>query len=179
MLFRSQDSIYGPNSPIGLGLGMTAATVYGTKTSFDFTGIDSPSLQIVVDGTDVTFIDNTVQVVDLKKFAGQSGVLLSSIVAEISSQLPGGVNASLPGGFEAYKTDGVLAISTKHFGSDARIRVKADSTSLNVFGLDTVTKMGLSPTTMSSSIPNSDSTNNAGKVYGSENVDDAEITFAI
>ena len=167
------DSIYGPVSPIGLGIDMMPAMAVGSVVGpFDLSG-SNLNLQIIVDGTDVPAIDNVVQVIDLSTLGA------SKTAAEVVTAMNTAVT-SLPGGFvaEIYDTNKV-SIRTLHYGRGARLRIKPDSTSETIFGLDTTTKVGESPVAVSSSDPGSDDTNVAGVVYGSENVNNMDITFTI
>lgn len=167
------DSIYGPNSPIGLGTDMSSATATGSVSGpFDLSGANL-NLQIIVDGTDVPAIDNVVQVVDLSVFGASKTA--TEVVNHINALV-----GSLPGGFiaEVFNTN-KISIKTLHVGRDARLRIKSDSTAEEVFGLDTTTKIGESPIAVTSSDPGSDETNTAGIVYGSENVNNMDITFTI
>jgi len=167
------DSIYGPNSPIGLGMDMMPAMAVGSVNGpFDLSD-SGLNLQIIVDGTDVPAIDNVVQVIDLSSLGASRTA--SQVVDAINTAI-----SSLPGGFvaEIYDTNKV-SIRTLHVGRDARLRIKPDSTSETIFGLDTTTKVGESPVAVSSSDPNSDDTNTAGIVYGSENANNMDITFTI
>jgi hypothetical protein len=168
-LVSVQNAIYGGElvsaggtNVTGLGTGMEPAQVAGTADnypttgsmaiagSWDFTGLTNLNLQIVIDGTDSTTIDNVVQVVDLEDLEG--GVWTTAqVVTEINVQI-----ASLPGGFQAVgggigpawhpslASDRITLI-TDHAGRDARMLVKSDSTADLIFGLSNLTAVGVSP----------------------------------
>jgi phage tail sheath protein FI len=154
-LVSVQDAVYGGvSSPTGLGTGMTVASVTGTKAMYpdaayqtpgvyDFTGLSDLNLQIVVDGTDNVLIDNVVQVIDLADLEGISNTI-GEVVTEINS-LRTSEGGTLPGGWEASASGNNLVISTLATGRDSRLRVKADSTAEDIFGLTTVTALGVSP----------------------------------
>jgi phage tail sheath protein FI len=137
----------------GLGTGMTRARIVGdlaqypasyqTAGEYDFAGLTDLNLQIVVDGTDLTLIDNIVQVIDLADLEGAEWTV-AEIVDEINSQ-KSSEGGSLPGGWTAYAEGDNLAFRTDHLGRDARLLVKADSTAIDLFGFEAVTKIGTSP----------------------------------
>ena len=167
------DSIYGPSSPIGLGTNMMPAVANGTVSGPFNLSASGLNLQVIVDGTDVPAIDNVVQVIDLSSLG--SSKTAAEVVTAINSAID-----SLPGGFIASVHDtNKISIETLHSGRGARLRIKPDSTSETIFGLDTTTKVGESPVAVASSDPGSDDTNTAGVVYGSENMNNMDITFTI
>ena len=176
------NSIYGPESVIGLGTNMAPAEALGSEVGpFDLSA-SNLNLQVIVDGTDVPAIDNVVQVIDLSSFG--SGKTAAQVVDQINDAIAGigdYVNSGpLPGGFIAAVNDtNKIMISTLHSGRGARLRIKPDSTAETIFGLDTTTKVGESPVAVSSSDPGADETNTAGIVYGSENANNTDITFTI
>lgn len=155
-----QDSAYGgdivgsggPNI-LGLGQGMLQAEVvgaadrypypYGTAGEFDFTGLTDLNLQIVVDGTDNIEVDNIVQVIDLADLEGVSSTSQQVVDAINDMKVENG--GTLPGGWEAFLTGDNISFRTLHFGRDARIRVKTDSTALTIFGFTDETYLGVSP----------------------------------
>lgn len=162
-LMSVQNALYGGtdfttgNNILGLATGSTAAisngtrskypdTTYGTDGVYDFSGLsaDNFNLQIVVDGTDNVLTDNVVQIVDLGPLAGLT-VSISDIVTFVNNQVDSG---TVPGGFEAFIVGGPagsnLGIRTKHKGRDARLLIKSDSTALDIFGFDALTKQGTS-----------------------------------
>lgn len=182
-LVSVQDSIYGPNSPVGLGTDMTQASILGSESGvFNFSGVSNPRLYVVVDGTDNVTIDNVVQDVDLtlpSTIGGESvdpsAVTAAQVVDLINTQIADG---SIPGGFEASVVtvgpNSYVKLSTKHSGRDAKMRVKPDSTVDYILGLSTSTAEGASPE------PGGSVTNDeAGIVYGTENTNFAESTFVI
>ena len=152
-----QDAIYGglviDGNITGLGTGMTQATLTGSEDRFpesyqdagdyDFTGLTDMNLQIVIDGTDNVLIDNVVQVIDLVDLEGAE-FTIGEIVTEINSQKVEN-GGTLPGGWTAYAVGDNLQFKTDHHGRDARMLVKEDSTAAGIFGLESVTKEGLSP----------------------------------
>jgi len=171
-LVSVSDSIYGGTvvagggtNVTGLGTGMTRAVAPGSNLgwptsgsaavdgTWDFSELSDMNLQVVVDGTDNVLIDNVVQVIDLAAIEGTSAST-AEVVAAINTQI-----ASLPGGFQAVgggvgPTDAdyaaeVAALSvtliSNHFGQDAKILVKADSTADTVFGFENLTYTGASP----------------------------------
>lgn len=157
-LVSVQDSIYGglvvDGNITGLGTGMTQAVITGTAEKYpasyqdvgdyDFAGLTDLNIQIVVDGTDNVLIDNVVQVIDLVDLEGTE-TDMASIVSEINSQKVEN-GGTLPGGWTAV-AEGThhLKFQTDHYGRDARLLIKPDSTAADIFGLDNVTKIGTSP----------------------------------
>lgn len=160
-----QNAIYGgtfnaPN-PTGLGTGMTVASVTGTLAmypnvgyqtagTYDFTGLTSLNIQIVLDGTDNVSIDGIVQNIDLADLEGQSNVI-ADIVDEINSQRTS-EGGDLAGGWVCSATGNNLVFSTLHHGEDARLRIKPDSTAEAIFGLATTTQTGESPSGVSGDV---------------------------
>jgi phage tail sheath protein FI len=202
-LVSVKDSIYGATGVTGLGVGMTQAEVvasnYGYSGTtdaavngiFNFSGMTGLNIQLVLDGTDSALIDNVVQVIDLSAFDGESGVTLTELVTAINEQRisseGGSEEGTLPGGWEAYEftndTNDYLAFNTKHYGRDARLRVKAVGVALDVFGMSTATATGVSPVQSSAvavdgSISNSDS-DVGGIIVGSDNTGMSQITFTV
>lgn len=201
-LVSVKNSIYGgANSITGLGTGMTAAEAvsgnnkYGETAGdgeFDFTGLSGLTMQLIVDGTGVASIDGVVQVLDLSAFDGDSNVEIGAIVSELNNQrIPeegGGSSGTLPGGWEADAmvsgSDTYLVIRTKSFGRDARLRVKADGlAALEMFDMDTTTKVGESPVKSSAITIDGDPANTdsdvGGIVVGLDNTNMSQITFTI
>jgi len=171
-LVSVKDAIYGgstvalggPNVT-GLGTGMTRAQVLGTTTGYpdpdssslgvadtwDLTSETDVLLEIVVDGTDSTSIDQVVQVVDLGDLEGITSTT-DEVVDEINEQI-----ASLPGGFVAIGGDAAsvptevsgdpelaglvslksISIVSLHHGVDAALRVKPGSSGAPIFGFPT------------------------------------------
>lgn len=152
-----QDAIYGgavvDGNVTGLGTGMTQATITGSKDrypasyqdagEYDLSGLTDMNIQIVIDGTDNVLIDNVVQIIDLADLEG-SEVTLAEVVNEINSQKSDN-GGSLPGGWTAVASGDNLKFETDHHGRDAKLLIKPDSTAAGIFGLDSVTKAGLSP----------------------------------
>jgi hypothetical protein len=171
-LMSVQDSIYGGSvlalggtNVSGLGTGMERARNTGTNLgwpttgslavdgSWTITGFTDLNLQIVIAGTDNVLIDNVVQVMDLSALDGVT-LTTAEVVTEMNTQI-----ASLPGGFQAIgggvgpadvnlaalvAADNITLI-TNHFGRDAQLLVKSDSTLDSVFGFSNLTESGVSP----------------------------------
>ncbi len=152
-LLSVKDAAY---SVMGIGTAMTAAATTGIESKYpddsytlagtwDFTGLTNLNLQVVIDGTDSVLIDNVVQVIDL---AALEGLVVSTaqIVTEINNQITA---ATIPGGFVASPTVNNLTLTTLHKGIDARLLVKSDSTTNDIFGFDNLTARGTSPSGVS------------------------------
>lgn len=182
-----QNSILGgplsEGNETGLGTGMTRAVVTGTKAMYpnvgyqtpgvwDFTGLTNLNLQIVVDGTDNVLIDNVVQTVDLKDLHGASWTT-AQVVAEINQQKVSG-GGTLPGGWTAEASGNNIRIRTDHHGRDARLRIKAESTAEEIFGLPTTTAVGTSPLGVTGSVAD----DTFGRITGKENTTNA-TTFTL
>lgn len=157
-LVSVQNSIYGNTvmggNVTGLGTGMTKATItgsasmypnvaYQTPGHYDFSGLTSLNLQIVLDGTDNVLIDGIVQVIDLVDLEGSMHTIAQIVTAINAEKVENG--GSLPGGWTAFAVGNNLQFKTDHTGRDARLRIKPDSTAEALFGLDTLTHSGLSP----------------------------------
>lgn len=191
-LVSVQDAMYGGDvydgsdveatNITGLGVGMTRARLVGSKSqypasyqtagNYDFTGLTELNIQIVIDGTDNTLIDNVVQVIDLQDLEGAEWTI-AEIVDEINNQKVEN-GGGLPGGWTAYEESDNLAFRTDHHGRDARMLVKSDSTAAGLFGLESVTKEGLSPIGTSGSV----SVHTYGRVNGDANSSGA-VTFTV
>jgi uncharacterized protein len=202
-LVSVKDSIYGEGAVTGLGVGMTQAEVvasnygYSGTTAdaedgiFNFSGMTGLNIQIVVDGTESPLIDNVVQFVDLSAFDGTADVSLADIVTAINDQRissEGGLTAgTLPGGWVASSMEisgkTYLAFTTKHYGRDARLRVKAVGIALDVFAMNTSTVTGSSPVQSSAVAVNGEISNSdsdvGGIIVGSDNVGMSQITFTV
>lgn len=158
-LVSVQNAMYGPtitvnsstgvrtltNSIFGLGLSMLPAQVVGTLSkypnnsyqtagNYNLTGVTSPGLEIVVDGTGSTAIDNVVQSVVLTATTYTAATLAAAINTYVA--------ANLPGGFRAYVSGNNVGLTTLHSGRDARLLVKPDSTIADLLGLATTTALG-------------------------------------
>lgn len=191
-LVSVQDSMYGGDvydgaddeavNITGLGTGMTRARLIGSKEqypesyqtagNYDLTGLTELNIQIVIDETDNTLIDNVVQVIDLEALEGAEWTI-AEIVDEINDQKVEN-GGSLPGGWTAYAEGDNLAFRTDHFGRDAKMLVKSDSTASGIFGLENVTKQGTSPIGTSGE----SSVHTFGRVNGDDNNSGA-VTFTI
>lgn len=181
-LVAVQNALYGGSGSItGLGLGMTQGSTtsdydrsqdgYHSAGYWNFTGLTGLDLRVVVGGTDNVLIDNVAQIIDLSDFDGLDNVPTGDIVDEINSQITAG---DIPGGFVASSTAGALTVTTLHHGRDAKILVKSDSTTNDIFGFDNLTGRGTSPVTTSGEAD----VDQAGIVYGDANTED-NTTFTI
>lgn len=152
------NSLYGQNSEVGLGTGMTSASSSGSNQKYptsdsyqndgfyDFTGLSGTSLQIVVDGTDNPNIDGVIQEISLASIEGVNQDLADIVIA-INAEI-----LSLPGGFKAVSDANKLSFETLHSGRDARILIKTNASALTVFGFNGKTKSGISPSGVSDDI---------------------------
>jgi hypothetical protein len=181
-----QDAIYGGTviggNITGLGTGMTVATITGSLDrypasyqdagEYDFSGLTDLNIQIVIDGTDNVLVDNVVQVIDLEALEGAESTI-AEVVAEIESQkiANGGL---LPGGWTASVSGDNINFVTDHHGRDARLLIKPDSTAASLFGLESLTKAGLSPIGTSGDA----AIYTYGRVNGDANVT-AAVTFTV
>lgn len=154
-----QNAMYGgavvDGNVTGLGTGMTVASVTGTMEmypdvayqtpgDYDFTTLTNLNINLVLDGTDNVLIDNVVQTISLADFEGTVADI-DDMITNINNQRVSD-GGTLPGGWVAEKVgSGNLKISTLHHGRDARLRVKPDSTTVDIFGLPTTTAIGTSP----------------------------------
>jgi hypothetical protein len=173
------NSLYGENSEVGLGTGMLTAESLGASLkyptsdsyqadgSYDFTGLTSQSLEVVVDGTDNPNIDGVIQVISLASLEG-SNQLIKDIVLAINTEL-----LNLPGGFYAKAVGDKLAFETLHNGRDARILVKTNPTASVVFGFTGATEKGTSPAGSSSDI----NVDTLGVISGVSTTTDVSMTI--
>lgn len=180
-LVSVQNAIYGGSSSVtGLGTGMTVASTtggndrypndsYQVAGTYDFSGISSPELMVVIDGTDNVNIDNVVQTIDLSSLGSSASV--GQIVTEINDQITLG---TIPGGFEAVATGDNLTLRTLHHGRDAKLLVKTASTANAVFGFDGITARGTSPEGTTGDV----AVDTYGIVNGDENTSN-DISFSI
>jgi hypothetical protein len=181
-----QDAIYGDTlingNPTGWGTGMTAAAItgstdrypesYQTAGEYEFMGLSSYTLHLVIDGTDNVLIDNVVQIIDLGDFANDEATT-TQIVNEINSQSADN-GGDLPGGWIAEEDGDSIKIRTLHTGRDAKLLIKPDGTANHIFGFESVTKQGDSP--------QGDSGDAGVSSYGIINGDangDGAVTFTI
>ncbi len=132
-------------SIFGLGLSMLPAQVVGTLSkypnnsyqtagNYDLSGVTSPTLEVVVDGTGSSAIDLVVQSVVLTAQAYTAASLVTAINNYIT--------ANLPGGWKAYVVGNNVAVTSLSSGRDARILVKASSTISSLLGLENTTALG-------------------------------------
>lgn len=166
----------------GLGTSMTRARLVGTTAqypssyqtagNYNLAGLTDLNIQIVIDGTDNTLVDNVVQVIDLEDLEG-SDWTIDEVVDEINSQKVEN-GGDLPGGWTAYAEGDNLAFRTDHLGRDARLLVKADSTAADIFGLESVTKEGTSPVGTSGAT----AVHTYGRINGDAN-DTGAVTFTV
>jgi hypothetical protein len=160
-LVSVQDAMYGgPHSALGgglysnvmgLGTGMTQASITGSATSFphtyqtagtyDLTDQDNLNIVIVVDGTDNVLVDNVLQVIDLSL---DQELTIDDIVELINAQKAEFEGGTLPGGWEAFADGDQLGFRTLHRGRDARLLIKSESTAAGIFGFESVTQQGAS-----------------------------------
>lgn len=191
-LVSIQDAMYGGDvydgiddeatNITGLGTGMTRARIVGSKSqypesyqsagSYDFTSLTELNIQIVIDGTNNTLIDNVVQVIDLADLEGAEWTI-SEIVDEINNQKTEN-GGTLPGGWTAYEESDNLAFRSDHHGRDARLLIKPDSTAADIFGLASVTKIGTSPIGTSGAT----AVHTYGRVNGDAN-DSGALSFTV
>ena len=168
------NSLYGANSPVGLGTLMTQASTSGDNQKFptsdpylplgyyDFSGLTAQYLEVVMVGTDNPNIDNVVQVIDL-------GNLLYSLtpwsIADVVTEINTQITINLPGGFEAYANGNKLAFRTLTSGRDSKILVKTTNfpAAFVIFGFDGTTSVGSTPFGSSDDITNIDT---FGRVTG-------------
>ena len=176
-LISVQNAAYGV---MGIGTGMTPASITGTKSSFstnsytvpghyDFSGYTgSANIQITIDGTDNVLIDQTVQVITIDHL----NYAIADLVTAINNQkiINGG---TLPGGWTASAVGNSLKFTTDVAGRDARLLIKSDSTTSTIFGFDSLTHLGTSPYGTSGDV----AVATYGLVYGTANSSD--ITFII
>ena len=145
----------GASNLVGLGDLMEVAEIVGTTTHYpvdashttanvwDFSGLSSLTLQVVVDGTDNVNIDNIVQTVDLDSLLTGGPYTTAQVVSAINSY----ITLDLSGGFEAYTSGGYnIKLRTLTVGRDAKISVKVASTGDAILGLDNLLHSGVSPT---------------------------------
>lgn len=189
-LVSVQDSMYGGTTVggggtnvTGWGQAMAPAQVTGTADRypfaysspgvFDFSGLTDLNLLVVIDGTDNVLIDNIVQAIDLSALEGGSWTAAQVATAINDQKIENG--GDLPGGWTAIVVGGTnIALVTDHFGRDARIRVKADSTASALFGLNDFTYSGVSPVGTSGT----PQVQTYGRINGDSNTT-GEITFTI
>jgi hypothetical protein len=154
-LISVQDALYGPKTvtvgdnvnvaPTGLGQGMTVAQITaGVEGPWNFTQVTEHDLYVVVDGTDNSNIDNTVQVIDLSGLANNAAVTAADLAGEINDQIDGGF---VPGGFEAVEVGNYISIITLTHGRDAKLLVKTDSSIYSLVGFDYIASIPSAPGT--------------------------------
>jgi len=176
------DALYGPTSVIGMGLGMTKAVSTGTENCYpdngsgctpdtwDFTGLTSLTLKIVVDGTDNVLIDNVVQTVDLTSLVGNVRNS-NDIVTALNDAVTAG---DVPGGWTATEVANAVRISTNHSGRDARLLVKTGTNGATILGFDGTTATGASLVRTTGAVD----IDQAARVNGAAN-STGEVTFTI
>jgi uncharacterized protein len=145
-----QNSMYGVGGITCLGSGMTQAQSVGacdryplssyTPGVYDFTGLTSLNLQIVVDGTDNVTIDSVIQTADLTPLCGSSHT-----IAQIVTYINTIVLPTLPGGWVAFASGNNLGIMTLASGKDSRLLIKSSSTAFGIFCFSGLTAAGTSP----------------------------------
>ena len=152
------NSLYGEDSEVGLGTGMLTADSIGDSLKYptsdpyqadglyDFTGLTSQSLEVVVDGTDNPNIDGVIQVISLASLEGVNQPI-ADVVSAINIEI-----LNLPGGFYAKDAGGKLGFRTLHNGRDAKILIKTNPTAKVLFGFTGITGIGVSPAGSSADI---------------------------
>ena len=177
------DSLYGYNSPVGLGIDMERAISVSGNTKFpttdpympngqyNFDGYSDQYLEIVITGTDNPNIDNVVQVVSLLPLLNTGDRTIADVVTEINNQI-----ILLPGGFEAYASGDSLAFRTIASGRDSKILVKTTNfpAATVFFGFDGLTGIGVTPFGSSSDTTNIDT---YGRVTGVSTTSDISMTL--
>lgn len=156
-----QNMFVGPGSPVYLGEDMEPAVLTGTTSQYpddgshtspdtwDFSGLLSLTLQVVVSGTDNVNIDDVVQVVDLANLLSGGPYSTQDVVDEINNY----ITANLTGGFEAVTEGGYnVILKTMTYGRDAKISVKPASTADVILGLTNSIQSGVSPSTSSDAV---------------------------
>lgn len=172
-LLAVQDQMYGgavvgtvsgdeDTNVTGWATSMTRARVVGSTSqypasyqsagSYDFSGLTNLNLQIVIDGSDNNLVDNVVQVIDFGSSGAdlEGGEFTIEEIVDAINNLKVENGGTLTGGWTAYAETNNLAFRTNHLGRDARLLVKADSTALDIFGFEAVTKVGSSGTACTS-----------------------------
>lgn len=179
-LVSIQNALYGPDSIVGMGTTMTAASVTGSVTkypnnsyqsagNYDLSSFTNLYLNVVIDGTENVNIDNVVQ----KVLIPTTDTTDSDIADYINAQIDA---ATIPGGFEASVVGNAIKLTTLHHGRDAVIIVKSSSTADALLGLDNITHRGTSPSAVSNQ--DSDATYAAGIVTGSAD-GDGLVSFTV
>lgn len=178
-LVSVQDSIYGgllvDGNPTGLGTGMTNGAITGSAEGYGgtgsvpeagtyvFNGLGALNLQVVVDGTDNVLMDNVVQTILLPTSGEYTTAQICTYINNQKTENGG----TLPGGWIAEAEGDNVKLRTLHFGRDARLLVKADSTGAGIFGFESVTVTGVSPVKQNGVDTDIDT---AGIVTGSEDL---------
>lgn len=170
---------------IGLGTGMTEASVTGTETyyagtstpgEYVFSGSSDWTLDLVLDGTDNVTVDGVVQTLDLNTLLDLGSTPITTI-ADIVDALNAAryeEGGDLPGGWVASAVSNSLKFETLHTGADARLRVRSTSTAAEAFGLSTLTNVGDSP----EGATNDPSTASYAIVTGADNTT-GDVSFTI
>lgn len=128
------------NNLLGLGNAMEPASLVGTVTKYpnnvytppgrwDFHAVTNFFIDVVVDGTGNTAIDNIVQTVDLSALEG-ADYNITNIITEINDQI-----ANLPGGFLAVANAGAVELQTTINGRNGRLSVKNNGDGPVILGL--------------------------------------------
>jgi hypothetical protein len=177
------DSLYGPSSPVGLGISMEEAKTYGTNTKFptsdpylpsgtyNFDGYSDQYLEVVITGTDNPNIDNVVQVISMLPLLNSGDLSIAQVVTAINNQI-----ILLPGGFEAYAQGDSLGFRTLASGRDSKILVKTVNfpAASVFFGFDGLTGIGVTLSGSSSDTANIDT---YGRVTGVSTTTDISMTI--
>lgn len=177
-----QNAIYGYDGVTGLGSGMTQALVVGSLSkypssesvagNYNLTGLTGLNLQIVLDGTDNVLIDGIVQTIDLSALEGSTHTIGDIVTAINAEKVENG--GTLPGGWDAVAVGNNLQFVTMASGRDSRLRIKSQSTAATIFGLDTVTHAGTSP----SGATNDVAVTTFGIITGAANITN-DVSFTV
>jgi len=186
-----QNAIYGGSvsdpdgirdNPTGLGTDMERAYVTGSTGKYpnnmyqaagvwDFSSFATDiTIDLIIDGTENVLIDQIAQQIVIP--AGSVYGTTAALVTAINNQKTE-MGGTLSGGWEALASGDNLKITTKSHGFDARLRVKSSSTGADIFGLSTLTKVGVT-TSGTSGDPNIET---FGKVSGSATTSDVAFTI--
>lgn len=132
-LVSVQDAMYGPWGVTGIGQDMSPAEKIGKIGPYNMS--NAKTMQIVVNGSKNSTIDNIVQTIN---FHDLEGIRPAEDVADYINNV---LLPFSPGGWRAFVINGALALRTKHVGRDASIQIKSN----NIFGLDQIIAYGNSP----------------------------------
>lgn len=142
-LISVQDAMYGPWSSTGLGIGMEPAEKISSKKQdvYDLQMHENLSIDIVVSGSGNVSVDGVLQTIKLRGLEGRVNSVTDIVEYINTIELP-----SLPGGWHAAAKDNRLVFRTNHVGRDASLSIRSGYSAIAVFGFDTKTTYGQSPT---------------------------------